>query len=137
MTSKLFVDSDTLLDFLLDRPPFADYSEALLNRNKKGIYELGTSALVIANIHYIITKSFSRNNAKLAIAELIQLVNVYPLKETHIQSAIDSNYIDFEDSIQYYIAKENNCEMIISRNLKHYKAFDIATLTAEQFLRTL
>ena len=56
MNYNLFVDSDTILDFLLDREPFAEYSEVILNRGKQGTLKTNTSALILANIHYVVAK---------------------------------------------------------------------------------
>lgn len=134
---KIFVDSDVLLDFLLDRLPFADYSEFLLDKAENGNLHLYTSTLIVANIHYIIRKKFGNQETKAALKNLIDVVDLLSLDALHINQALDSNHTDFEDSIQYYIAKENNCDLIISRNTKHYKKFDIPVLTAEQYLRTI
>lgn len=136
MTFKIFVDSDTLLDFLVDRIPFADYSQSLLNKGKQKSLMLCTSTLVLANIHYIISKTINKQAALSSIKYLIEIMEVLPFEGSHINSAITGEHADFEDSIQYYIAKQNTCKVVISRNIKHYKKFDIPVQTAEQFLRT-
>lgn len=64
-------------------------------------------------------------------------INVFSFDAAQVNAAIGGQHIDFEDSIQYYIARQNNCDLIISRNLKHYKKFEIPVLTAEDFLRQL
>jgi hypothetical protein len=43
----------------------------------------------------------------------------------------------FQDTIQFFIAKKHKCEFIISRNIKHYKKFNLPVLMAEQFLEVL
>jgi len=134
---KLFVDSDILLDFLLDRRPFADYSQSLLNRGEERSLRLYTSTLILANIHYILSKECNKFFAKTSLKYLMEFIEVVPFAADHINSAIIGEHTDFEDSIQYYIAKQNDCDLIISRNIKHYKKFDISVLTPEEFLRKL
>jgi predicted nucleic acid-binding protein len=133
---KIFIDSDVLLDFFLDRYPFADHADALL-RMKQTVEKRYTSTLVIANIHYLLRKLINGKEALNAIEQLMEDLKILSFEETHLNLAITAQHIDFEDSIQYYIAKQNDCDLIISRNIKHYKKFDIPVLTAEQFLRTI
>ncbi|GAB2704914.1 PIN domain-containing protein [Mucilaginibacter koreensis] len=134
---KIFVDSDVLLDFLLDRTPFADYSEYLLNEAENNRIQLHTSTLIVANIHYIIRKKFGNTEAKSNLKSMLKIIRLLSLDALHINQGLDSNHTDFEDSIQYYIAKDNNCDLIISRNTKHYKKFNLPVLTSEQYLRTI
>jgi predicted nucleic acid-binding protein len=131
--NKIFVDSDILLDFLLNRPGFADYSQALVNRGNQKSLSLFTSALILANVHYIITKNVNKETAKRSVQYLVDIMNILPFEVSHINFSINQEYIDLEDGIQYYIAKQNNCDIIITRNIKHYKKFDIPVLTAENF----
>jgi predicted nucleic acid-binding protein len=134
---KAFVDSDILLDLLLNREPFFIYSRTLLTDEIKKIIELNTSALILANVHYIISKNLNKSVAITSIKYIMDLINVLSFEASHINSAIIANQADFEDSIQYHIAKENKCDLIVSRNIKHYKKFDIPVLSAEEFLRKI
>ncbi|TFF38273.1 type II toxin-antitoxin system VapC family toxin [Mucilaginibacter psychrotolerans] len=137
MASKIFVDSDTLLDFLLDRSPFADYSQSLISKGLQGTMDLCTSTLILANVHYLVSKNINRHAAQIAIKEILTFAKILAFDEGHVKAALDSGHVDFEDTIQFYIAFTNQCDLIISRNIKHYKKFDIPVLTAEQFLRTI
>ena len=47
-----------------------------------------------------------------------------------------SNFKDLEDGFQYFTAKENNINIIITRNQKDFRVDDISILTPKQFLRT-
>src|SRR6185437_3187979 len=132
---KAFVDSDVLLDLLLDREPFLIYSRTLLTNDIKKSIELNTSTLILANIHYIISKNLNKSVAISSVKYIMDLINALPFEASHIYSAIVTNQADFEDTIQYHIAKENNCDLIISRNIKHYSKFDIPVLSAEDYLR--
>ena len=134
---KAFVDSDILLDLLLNREPFFIYSRTLLSDEVRKTIELNTSALILANVHYIISKNLNKSVAITSIKYIMHLLNVLPFEASHINSAIVTNQTDFEDGIQYYIAKENKCDLIISRNIKHYSKFDIPVLSAEDYLRKI
>ena len=134
---KVFVDSDILLDLFLKREPFFIYSRSLLSDDIKEQVEFYTSSLIIANFYYVISKDINKVAAINSVKSLMNIVNVLSFDDRHINSAIEGQHIDFEDRIQYYIARQDNCELIISRNIKHYKKFDIPVLTAEEFLRRI
>ncbi|ELR70704.1 PIN domain containing protein [Fulvivirga imtechensis AK7] len=53
-----------------------------------------------------------------------------------IDLSLDSDFKDFEDSIQYYTAIENNLDLIITRNLKDFKLSKIPVLTAKNYLES-
>ena len=134
---NIFVDSDILLDLLLEREPFNRFSKLLLQESKSNQFKLYASTLIFANIHYLIAKKFSRHIAKEQLKVLSGIIGILPFEPDNLSSALNSEHIDFEDTVQFYIAQKNNCDLIISRNIKHYKKFDLPVLTAEQFLRTL
>ncbi|EHQ25412.1 type II toxin-antitoxin system VapC family toxin [Mucilaginibacter paludis] len=132
-----FIDSDVLLDLLLMREPFFTFSQTLLAKSKNKTIKISTSSLVIANIHYILARNIGKELARDSVRSLINNLNVLPFDIDAINLAVNSEFTDFEDAIQYYIAQKFQCDAIISRNLKHYKKSHLPVLTTEQFLRTL
>jgi len=134
---KVFVDSDTLLDLLLQREPFYRFSQILLQQGKTERINFYTSTLILANIHYLLAKKFNKHIAKNLLRELLEEVEMLPFEPEIIRLSLESEHIDFEDTMQFYIAKQHECQVIVSRNIKHYKKFDLPVLTAEEFLATL
>ena len=133
----LFVDSDVLMDMLLNREPFFAYTNFLLYESTSRPLKLSTSSLIIANINYILEKKLGVSTAKEAIRKLIKLVQILPFESDIIALALDSKISDFEDAVQNLIAERYECDVLITRNIKDYKQATIPVLTAEQFLRTL
>ena len=135
---NLFVDSDVILDLLLERQPFYKFSQTLLNSSNQGECYLCTSALVIANVHYFLSKSLKdKSIAKQQIKLLSHFISILPVGLEDIQAAIDSLGNDFEESIQIHVAQKHKADYIITRNTKDYTHSEISVLTAEQFLNTL
>lgn len=134
---KIFVDSDILLDVLLRREPFNKFGQILLQQALERNIDLYSSTLIFANIHYMLAKNFNKQIAKEQLNVLSRIVKALAFDADSLNKALNSDSIDFEDTVQYFVAKDNQCDLIVSRNLKHYKKFDIPVLTAEQFLQTL
>jgi predicted nucleic acid-binding protein len=69
------------------------------------------------------------------LRKLKVLVNVISLDSKVIDLALNSDFKDFEDAIQYYAAMESNINIIITRNLKDFKKSDIPVMTGLQFIK--
>jgi predicted nucleic acid-binding protein len=134
---RLFIDSDVQLDLLLNREPFHFHSQVLLLESFKNGIILNTSALIIANINYILSKQVGSKTSREKITDLIKTIKVLPLESDIVDMALASDFADFEDAMQFFIAVRYSCDAIITRNIKDYKHSTIPVLTPEQFLRQL
>lgn len=137
MTSKLFIDSDVVIDFFTDREPFANPASELFELNEQRKVELHVSAVSINNIYYIVRKYLDHKRAIQVIEELIDMVQVVGTTKSAIIQALKNGFNDFEDSIQYSTALTiDGIEAIITRNVKDYEKSEIAVFTPENYLKS-
>lgn len=134
---NVFVDADIILDLLSKRDPHYQYSAKLFTLIDRGEVKAHTSPIVIANIFYILRKMIYREDALASIRKLKSLVKILNVDEKIIDLALNSNFRDFEDAIQYYTAVNNNINFIVTRNKQDYKLSKIGIATAEEFLKML
>jgi predicted nucleic acid-binding protein len=138
MAIKVFVDSDVIIDFLVDREPHAVSSSQLFNLGDSGLIELYTSTLSINNVHYIIRRLLGTNRSKEIILELLDLLEVLEVTKTDITSALKSDISDFEDAIQHSVAiKVDEINSIVTRNIKDYKRSKISVFSPDAFLKLI
>ena len=138
MVSKLFIDSDVVIDFFTDREPFANPASEIFDLSEQGKLELHVSAVSINNIYYIVRKYLDHKRAIQVIEELIEMVQVVGTTKTEIIQALKNGFKDFEDSIQYSTALTiDGIEAIITRNVKDYERSDIAVFTPENYLKSI
>jgi predicted nucleic acid-binding protein len=135
VTKNLFIDSDIILDLLAERPLFYDDAAKIFSWAYKKKIELYTTAVVLANVFYILRKVNGNNKSKEQIKDLRLLVKVLSIDENIVDMALSSKFNDFEDGLQYYTAKEQNLFGIITRNLKDYKIKDIVIKTSKEFAK--
>jgi len=136
MTSKLFIDSDVVIDFFTDREPFANPASEIFELNEQRKVELHVSAVSINNIYYIVRKYLDHKRAIQVIEELIDMVQVVETTKSEIIQALKNGFKDFEDSIQYSTALTiDGIEAIITRNVKDYERSEIAVFTPENYLK--
>ena len=134
--SKIFVDTDVILDLLARRVPFFHFSAVLFTFAEMKKLELYTSPLILANTFYILRKQLGNNEAKNALRKLRILLHVVDSSESIIDKALNSDFTDFEDAIQYYTALEHGIKIILTRNVRDYKKASVIIQTPEEFLVT-
>ena len=134
--NKYFVDTDVILDLLSQRVPHFHFSAVLFSLAEMGKFELYTSPTVMVNTFYILRKNLGNENAKNTLRKLRIILHVIDSSEKVLDLALNSNFNDFEDAIQYYTALDADIQTIITRNLMGYKTADILVQTPEMFIVT-
>jgi predicted nucleic acid-binding protein len=132
---KLFLDTNLLLDFVLDRKPFSDQAERIIQLRFTHKKRLFTSALSIANVAYVVRKA--GQNPFLVITEMMEWVEIVSLTKAEFSQTIKSTFKDFEDALQFYTALEVGADVIITRDLKDFSASSIPVNSPTQYLRTI
>lgn len=128
---KAFVDTNVVLDFLLERSG-ADAAQRMLSMAEQGKLVLGYSFLSVAA--YVIRRSHTKEEVRKAINDLCQILEVLSMDVAQIERAIANPMDDFEDSLQYQCAKAHGYDAIITSNKKHFPCEDVMVLTPEEFL---
>ena len=119
--NKVFVDTDVILDLLARRIPHFHFSAVLFTFAEMKKLELYTTPLILANTFYILRKQLGNDSAKNAVRKLRILLHVIYSTESVIDKALNSDFPDFEDAIQYYTALEYQIPVILTRNIRDYK----------------
>jgi predicted nucleic acid-binding protein len=135
MKKRIFIDSDIILDLLAHRKPFYNHAAELFTFAYNNKIELYTTAVVLANVFYILRKLIGNEAAKQQLKDLRLLVNILEITANIVDMSLDSKFSDFEDGLQYFTAKENNLLAIITRNGEDYKVKDVIIQTAEEYIK--
>lgn len=131
---KIFLDSDVILDLLLDREPYNNDIAEIIESSIANKITLCISAVSITNLNYIIGRIENKNSADKKTAKILQIVRVESVTESAIKKSINSKFNDFEDGVQNFCAKESKHKIIITRNTKDYKESDLAIFTPKEYL---
>ncbi len=134
MMEGLLVDTNVVLDLLGRRKPFHVEAQQLFSLREKNEVRLFISVLIFANAHYIMTRQLDAVQAKRALRKLKILVGILPVSERTIELALNSDFGDFEDAIQYFSAIESHINVIITRNQKAFKHATLPVLWARVYL---
>ena len=135
--TRIFLDTNIILDLLAERKPFYESIAKLATLADQKKLVLVTTPLSFTTIEYILKRN---ENAEIVIDKLRKfkiICEVCDVNEEIIEKGLNSNFKDFEDSIQYYSAVEANCSIFITRNGKDFKNSSLPILTAEEYLKSL
>jgi predicted nucleic acid-binding protein len=136
--TKVFVDTNVVIDLLSRREPFFDEAATLFSLADKKQIELSVSSLTIANTSYALLRQLDSNKAKSILRKLRLILKIYPLDDKIIGLALnDESFSDFEDALQYFTAIENFQDLIVTRNLKDFRNSLLPTMTAKQFIESI
>lgn len=134
---KLFLDANVVLDLLLKRQPFFDHIAEILTMAENKNVALCLSSVSFVNVNYIACRFTDKKNVLESLKKLRIFLDVTSVSETEIDQALYSKFNDFEDAVQYYTALKNNCDYIITRDLKDFKNSEIPALSPTAFLASL
>ena len=134
---KVFLDTNIILDLLAKRMPFYTEAAELFSLADKKKVRLFISAVSLANTYYILAKQNSDTEVRRILRKFKVLVTVLDLNDKISDLALNSDFKDFEDAIQYYTALENDLEMIITRNQSDFKGSTLPVLNAGECIKLI
>lgn len=134
---KAFIDTNVMLDLLGERELFYLSAAKIATLADKGKIEIIVSALSYATVSYFLTKYEGIEKTKDKLRKFKVISNVCELDEKIIEKGLNSDFSDYEDSLQYFSALRAECDVLITRNTKDFKSAQIPVLTPDEFLNSL
>ena len=136
MNNRIFIDSDVILDLLCKRMPHYIFSAEVFTLGDYKKIELFTTSVVYANVFYILRKALGIDKAKEYLRKLRIMVGIINVDDKIVDLALNSEFSDFEDGLQYFTARENGITVLSTRNIRDYKENDIIIQTPEEFIKS-
>jgi putative PIN family toxin of toxin-antitoxin system len=113
MASKIFLDANVCLSFLLQRKGY-EPSETIFERVILNQFKGYTSPAIIHIIAYYLRKIHSLEITKQLITSLLSSVKVIDCNHEIAINAVNSQMTDIEDALQYYTAMHHQIDYFIS-----------------------
>ncbi|HVU13507.1 MAG TPA: PIN domain-containing protein [Phototrophicaceae bacterium] len=134
---RVLVDTDVILDVLLARPEFVEAASTVWQANIDGVFEGYISAITPVNVFYIARKIKGEDKAREAVGLLLAAWHICPVHETVLKAALELPIKDFEDAVQHAGANALKIDLIVTRNINHYKLATITVLSPTDFIQKL
>ena len=134
---KLLIDTNVILDVVLERGQAGVKGALLLSAIQSGDADGCVAAHSITTTHYIIARAADDATARLAVTYLLQILSVVPLGGDDFHAAIALDVPDFEDAVQIAAALAAQADYIVTGNKKDFKRSPVTVRSAGELLPLL
>jgi predicted nucleic acid-binding protein len=132
---KALIDTNVVLDVLLNRAPFSANSKAIFDLAEEKRITGYISASSVTDIFYIANKEFKDSERVYQTIEILDaLFLIVPVSKSTVTDALALRWKDFEDAVQFTVAKENDIAYIITRNETDFETSDIPCMSPTDFI---
>ena len=119
---RVYLDTNVILDYLLDsrgnfHEPAVEVMRLVASRRIAG----GFSTTQATDLYCHLRKAAGDDVARRALRGLYSLCDLYPTPPVACLDALDSGIPDYEDAVQIETARQNACDLIVTRNLRDYE----------------
>ena len=134
MSDRLFLDTNVLLDHLLDREPFADDAAELWSMAERREIVGCISAISFNVVYYVVRHQANERAARRAIEGLRDVFDITEVDAQIICQAIDSPFADFEDAIQHACALRAGATHLVTRDLPGFRRSELPAVSPDAYL---
>jgi predicted nucleic acid-binding protein len=132
---NILIDTNIVLDILLQREPHYKNAARIIVLSEKGYIQSFLSASAVTDIFYIARKELNDKAAALGLLKnILKTIHIASVTESSIHEALDLEWNDFEDSVQYVAGQSISAEYIVTRNPKDFAGSEIKVLSPEEFI---
>ncbi len=132
---KILLDTNVILDIVLERHPFDQSAIALLQTTRQNDSVLFVTATTITDLYYVTRKAKGHTVALNFIVDLLEFIDVAGVNKEVITYALRSQILDFEDAVQESAARAQNIDVIVTRNVADFAHCLIKIHSPESFLQ--
>jgi len=130
---KIFLDTNILLDVLLQRDSFMQNSARVWAECESGKVKGFISAISLNNMHFIMSKRIGKDRALESVRICLSVFSVVPLDEKILRLAVELPHKDFEDAIQLFSAVQMKVDCIVTRDAGHFSSEYLPILSPGQY----
>ena len=131
---RAFIDTNVIVDVVAKREPFFADSQAVLALCATGDLEGVVSDLTFCNVAYVLRKSLGNAQLRNGLRILKDHLTVVPIGDVAITAALANEMTDFEDAVQLEVARANQVDVIVTRNVRHFNNSPIRICTPSELL---
>ena len=132
---RVLIDTNIVLDFLLQREPFFQDADLLFQAIDAGQVVGYVTATTLTDIFYISRKhSRSVEQARQAVSATLTAMVICPVNRAVLESAFNSGLADFEDAVQIFCAVAQGLDAILTRDDRGFLNSPVPVLSIQELL---
>lgn len=136
---KLFLDTNVLIDFILERPLFYQPAAMIVSLAAERKIDICVSALSVGTANFICIErcKMPLDVYRRKVDFLRNFIEVCSVDSSDINSSYEANWKDFEDGVQYFSAIRSGVDYLVTRNVKDFEENDLKVITVDEACRLL
>lgn len=134
---KALIDSNVVLDILLGNAGFCAGSMAVFANAEQNRFAGYVSASAVTDIYYVARKSLGKPGAREAVRDILKVFRPAAVTGDDIYKALDLEWGDFEDSVQFVVGANLFVNCIVTRNVADFSFGSVPAVTPEQFVEII
>lgn len=135
MEDKILIDTNVLLDYLLEREPFFEDAKKVILSCTEGNTKGCIAAHSISNMFFILRKDYTAKERREILSSLCIIFDVEGIDKAKLLSGLaNEEFSDFEDCLQMECAKSYGAEYIVTRNVSDYSVSDVKAILPSEYL---
>ena len=135
MISRILIDTNVLLDYLMTREPFYESAKEAVLMCVNGKTKACIAAHSISNMFFILRKDYNVKERKEILSNLCSIFDIEGIDKAKLLAGLQNeDFTDFEDCLQMECAKAYGAEYIVTRNISDYNLSDIKAILPKDYL---
>jgi len=134
---RILLDTNIILDVLLDRQPHVEASAAVWAAVETGVLKGMLAAHAVTTVHYLVRKELGNVKATRAVSAILSVFEVAAVDSVVIREALQLPLTDFEDAVTAAAARLARCECIVTRDPKGFQGSPVRSLAPDAVLPLL
>ena len=134
---RVLVDTNVVLDVLLDRKPFAEAATQVFALVEESKIEGFLCATTVTTIDYLLAQALVPTKARETLHRLLNLFEIAPVNRPVLEQALHSDISDFEDAVLEQAGRLVGADVIVTRNLKDFQIFTITVFDPLELISAL
>lgn len=134
---RVIVDTNVVLDVLLERKPFADAASKVFELIEQSRIDGLLCATTITTVDYLLAQSLARAQARETLRGLLELFEIAPVNRPVIEEALRSRILDFEDAVLEQSGRLAGADAIVTRDTRDFQHSAIKALGPDELLAAI
>ena len=135
MASKILIDTNVLLDYLLERQTYFEDAKNVVLSCADGKVKGCIAAHSIPNLFFILRKDYNAKERREVLSNLCTIFDVEGIdKAKLIAGLVNEDFSDFEDCLQMECAKAYGADYIVTRNVDDYSTSEVKAIEPKEYL---
>jgi len=136
MANRILIDTNVLLDYLLERQPFFEDAKRIITSCVEGKAKGSIAAHSISNMFFILRKDYDAKERREILYNLCSIFDVEGIDKAKLLAGLSNeDFLDFEDCLQMECAKSYGADYIVTRNVSDYATSEVKAIEPKDYLK--